>query len=59
MIKLETLIFNSGLKVILEGQNSNFMVYLLDTAHNNALNIKSYKDYKKALSNYNMRCTGL
>lgn len=59
MIKLTTPIFNSGLQIVLEGQHNNFMVYMLDTTHNKALNAKSYKDYNKALNNYKMRCTGL
>ena len=59
MIKLETSIFNSGLKIVLEGQNTNFIVYLLDTIHNKALNIRTYKSYDKALNNYNVRCIGL
>ena len=59
MIKLETPVFNSGLQIVLEGNNKNFIVYMMDQVHNKALNIKKYKDYDNALNNYNMRCTGL
>lgn len=59
MIKLETPIFNSGLTITLEGQGQKYIVYMLDTVHNKALNTREYTDYKKALDSYNIRCIGL
>ena len=59
MIKLETPVFNSGLTITLEGQGKSYAVYLFDTVHAKALNVKQYKDYAQALDSYNTRCTGL